>query len=316
MGSSAEGAMPAETVAEMPVAATVLGAAMPEGSAPAAPEATVLTGAAEEAKKDEMHPETGKDAEKRGQVEEIADESDPEVRRAAKRARQEEIEEEGMTDREVILKCLRYVEYTARQAEALKHCQQQLGEIGSAAYHGESCQRYALAAVNSAAGHMKALTWQMTGSRNEEKVSCKSLIQQLLTNSTKTVGLLSKLTESLNKQAEQSAEQSKHFHEMLLAIQGQMADHFARGAASATPITPTTGAAPVFPPAAPAMPGYAASVTGGSPVGVGIGGYGGPQAMPATVPAAFPAPAPPPPTAPAPSRSPITLQLRQNDGTI
>eukprot|EP00435_Cladocopium_sp_Y103_P068104 s1948_g31.t1 len=311
MGSSAEGAMPAETVAEMPVATAVLGAAMPEGSAPAVPEATVLTGAAEESKKDEMHPETGKDAEKRGQVEEIADESDPEVRRAAKRARQEEIEEEGMTDKEVILKCLRYVqsslEYTARQAEALKHCQQQLGEIGSAAYHGESCQRYALAAVNSAAGHMKALTWQMTGSRNEEKVSCKSLIQQLLTNSTKTVGLLSKLTENLNKHAEQSAEQSKHFHEVLLAIQGQMADHFARGAASATPITPATGAAPVFPPAAPAMPGYAASVTGGSPVGVGIGGYGGPQAMPATVPA---------PTAPAPLRSPITLQLRQNDGTI
>eukprot|EP00435_Cladocopium_sp_Y103_P044500 s86_g12.t1 len=89
----------------------------------------------ENAEPSASRPETGKEAEKRGHVvEETPDEIDSEAVRAAKRARQEEIEEEGMTDHEVILKCLRYVqsslEYTARQAAALKQCQEQLGEIG------------------------------------------------------------------------------------------------------------------------------------------------------------------------------------------
>eukprot|EP00435_Cladocopium_sp_Y103_P002819 s107_g1.t1 len=191
--------------------------------------------------------------------------------RAAKRARQDmtraEIEEEGMTDHEVTLKCLRLVqsslEYTARQAAALKSCQEQLGDVGSLAYHAESCQRYALAAINQSAGHIKAMAWQMTGSRNEEKVSCKSLLQQVLTNSGKTVSLLGKIEEGLKKQGEQMQEQHKQFSEVLLQIQGQIADHVGRGD------TPNVAPAPAFPPTAPVMPGYAASVTGGSPVGIG-----------------------------------------------
>eukprot|EP00435_Cladocopium_sp_Y103_P075750 s223_g64.t1 len=320
MGPSADGAMPAETVAEMPVAsvaaAPVLTATVPEADASRPTEVAEVENAEPSASRSET--------EKRGHVvDETPEEVDSEAVRAAKRARQDmtqaEVEEEGLTDHEVVLKCLRLVqsslEYTARQAAALKTCQEQLGEIGSAAYHGESCQRYALAAITAAAGNVKALTWQMTGSRQEEKVSCKSLIQQILTNSGKTVGLLTKLSESLQKQAEQNAERDKHFSEVLLQIQGQIADNFARGAVpAATPITPNTGAAPPFPPTAPVMPGYAASVIGGSPVG--IGGYGGPQAMPTAVPGSYGAPAPPPPSGPAPSRSPITLQLRQADGSI
>eukprot|EP00435_Cladocopium_sp_Y103_P030642 s3778_g7.t1 len=298
--------MPTETVAEMPVAAaTVLTSTMPEGNGPDASRPSEV----ENAEPSESRPETVKKTE-----EDIPEENDPEKIRAAKKARIAEIEEEGMDDHEVILQCLRYVqsslEYTARQAEALKKCQEQLGEIGSTAYHGESCQRYSLAAVTAAAGNVKALTWQMTGSRQEEKVSCKPLIQQLLTNSGKTVGLLSKMEEAMKKQAEQMQEQHKQFSEVLLQIQGQIADHFARGA---TPVTPNTASAPVFPPSAPA---FETPVTGVSPVGVGLGSYGAPPPMQATVPGSFPTPAPPPPSSPAPSRSPITLQLRQNDGTI
>eukprot|EP00435_Cladocopium_sp_Y103_P021638 s4229_g5.t1 len=130
--------------------------------------------------------------------------------RSAKRARIEEIDADEMDDRAVIVKRLHYVqsslEYTARQAQALKQCQEQLKEIGSVAYMGESCQKYALAAINSASNNVKSLTWQMTGSRQEEKVSCKSLIQQILTNAGKTVGIFNKMSEAMQKQAEQSME--------------------------------------------------------------------------------------------------------------
>eukprot|EP00435_Cladocopium_sp_Y103_P052339 s2442_g16.t1 len=91
---------------------------------------------------------------------------------------------------------------------------------------------------------------------------------------------LTKLSEHLEKQGTQNAERDKQFSDVLLAIQGQIADGYARGSVPAgMPITPATSAAPVgaasvFPPPAPVMPGYAASVSGGSPAG--IGGYGGP----------------------------------------
>eukprot|EP00435_Cladocopium_sp_Y103_P002373 s6437_g1.t1 len=305
MGSSVEGAMPTEQQA----VATVLATPTPEGAVPEASLPTEVVNA--DSKGTEVHPVTSKDAEKNSPGDDLPDENDPDAVRAAKRARIEEIEAEGMDDREVILKCLRYVqsslEYTARQAQALKDCQDQLKEVGAVAYMGESAQKYSLAAVNAAANNIKSLTWQMTGSRSEENKSCKSLIQQILTN-TETVGILTKMSESMQKQAEQSQEQHKHFSEVLLQIQGQIADNFARGAAVATPNTP---AAPVFPPAAPT---FGATMTGVSPVGVG--GYGAPAPMQATVPASFPAPAPPPPASPAPTRTPVTIQLRQNDGTI
>eukprot|EP00435_Cladocopium_sp_Y103_P055101 s1775_g18.t1 len=184
--------------------------------------------------------------------------------------------------------------------------------------HSESCQRYALAAINQSAGHIKGMAWQLGGSRHEEKVSCKSLLQQLVSNTGKMGTALTKLSEQLEKQGTQNAKRDKQFSDVLLAIQGQIADGYACGSVPAgTPITPTTsvapgGAASVFPPPAPVMPGYAASVSGGTTVG--IGGYGGP------VSGSCGAPAPPPPTSPAPApapvRSPIMLQLRQPDGSI
>eukprot|EP00435_Cladocopium_sp_Y103_P029423 s3665_g7.t1 len=306
MGSSVEGAMPTEQQA----VATVLATPTAEGAVPEASRPTEVVNA--DSKGTEVHPDTSKDAEKNSPGEDLPDENDPDAVRAAKKARIEEIEEQGMDDRELILKCLRYVqsslEYTARQAQALKECQDQLKEVGAVAYMGESAQKYSLAAVNAAANNVKSMTWQLTGSRSKEKVSCKSLLQQILTNTGKTVGILTKMSESLQKQAEQSQEQQKQFSEVLLQIPGQIADHFARGAAAVTPSTP---AAPVFPPSAPT---FGATMTGVSPVGVG--GYGASAPMQATVPASFQAPALPPPASPAPSRTPVTIQLRQNDGAI
>eukprot|EP00435_Cladocopium_sp_Y103_P040810 s594_g11.t1 len=310
MGSAAEGAVPAETVGEMPVASV---AATPVLTA-AAPEAAEV----EKAEPSASRPETEKELEGKHGVEETPEEMDSESVRAAKRARQDmtqaEVEEEGMSDHDVTMKCLRLVqsslEYTARQAAALKAAvQEQLGETASLAYHSESCQRYALAAINQSAGHIKGMAWQLTGSRNEERVSCKSLLQQLVSNTGKMGSSLDKLAANLEKQGIQNAERDKQFSEVLLAIQGQIADSYGRGTVpTATPITPTTGAASVgagaaFPPPAPVMSGFAASV--------GIGGFGGP------VSGSYGAPAPPPPTspAPAPARSPVMLQLRQADGS-
>eukprot|EP00435_Cladocopium_sp_Y103_P001660 s4985_g1.t1 len=160
MGSAADGEMPAETVVETPVAPVaatpVLTAAAPVLTA-AAP---VLTAAAPEASEVEKtepsasRPETEKDAEGKHGADETPEEFDSEAVRAAKRARQEmiqaEVEEEGMSDHDITMKCLRLVqsslEYTVRQAAALKAVQEQLGETASLAYHSESCQRYALAA--------------------------------------------------------------------------------------------------------------------------------------------------------------------------
>eukprot|EP00435_Cladocopium_sp_Y103_P012810 s572_g3.t1 len=314
MGSSAEGnaALPPVTPeANAPVVAAVLGAPAPEEKAQdaALPSEVNQVPLPDSSKGNELaSPLTPP------KRDDLNEEEDPDAVRAAKRARIEEIDTEMLDDRAVVVKCLRYVqsslEYTARQAQALKQCQKQLKEVGAVAYMGESCQKYSLAAVNAAANNVKSMTWQLTESRSEEKVSCKSLIQQILTNSGKTVGILTKMSEVMQKQAEQSQEQHKHFSEVLLQIQGQIADNFARGAAAATP---NTAAAPLFPPAAPT---FGATMTGVNPIGVGVGGYGAPAPMQATVPASFPAPAPPPPASPAPARTPVTIQLRQNDGTI
>eukprot|EP00435_Cladocopium_sp_Y103_P002594 s6948_g1.t1 len=261
MGSAAEGAVPAETTADV------------EKTEPSA-----------------SRPETEKDSEKKHGADDTPEELDSEAVRAAKRARQDmtqaEVEEEGMTDHEVTMKCLRLVqsslEYTARQANALKAVQEQLGEVGSLAYHSESCQRYALGAINQKNGDFNDKAGREFGVQN--------------------------------------AERDKQFSDVLLAIQGQIADGYARGTVpgtvtAGTPITPNTGVASVgaasvgaasaFPPPAPVMPGCAASVTGGF-VGPVVGSYG--------------APAPPPPTSPpptpAPARIPITVQVRQPDGSV
>eukprot|EP00435_Cladocopium_sp_Y103_P060240 s1890_g22.t1 len=261
---------------EMPVApvaaAPVLTATMPEADASRQAEVAEV----EKAEPSASRPESEKESEKKHGVDETPEEFDSEAVRAAKRARQEmtqaEVEEEGMSDHDVTMKCLRLVqsslEYTARQAAALKAVQEQLGETASLAYHSESCQRYALAAINQSAGHIKGMAWQLTGSRHEEKVSCKSLLQQLVNNTGKMGSSLAKLAE---KQGTQNAERDKQFSKVLLAIQGRIADSYGRGTVpTATPITPNTGAASLgagsaFPPTAPVMPGYAASVTGGSP---------------------------------------------------
>eukprot|EP00435_Cladocopium_sp_Y103_P014755 s2638_g3.t1 len=54
---------------------------------------------------------------------------------------------------------------------------------------------------------------------------------------------LAKLAENLEKQGTQNAERDKQFSEVLLAIQGQIADSYGRG--TVPPITPNTGAASV-----------------------------------------------------------------------
>eukprot|EP00435_Cladocopium_sp_Y103_P051106 s2442_g15.t1 len=156
MGSAADGEMPAETVVETPVApVAALTAVEPSSS----------------------KPETEQDAEGKHGTDETPEALDTE--REAKRARHEmtqaeaEVEAEGMSDHDVTMQVLRLcqssLEYTARQAAALKAVQEQLGETASLAYHSESCQRYALAAINQSAGHIKGMAWQLGGSRHEEK---------------------------------------------------------------------------------------------------------------------------------------------------
>eukprot|EP00435_Cladocopium_sp_Y103_P032327 s3384_g8.t1 len=287
---------PVAPVAALTAVAPMMAAAAPEATEPSF-----------------SKPETEQDTEGKHGTDETPEalETEREAKRPRHEMTQAEVEAEGMSDHDVTMQVLRLcqssLEYTARQAQALKAVQEQLGETASLAYHSESCQRYALAAISQSAGHIKGMAWQLSGSRHEEKVSCKSL---LVSNTGKMGTSLTKLSEHLEKQGIQNTERDKQFSDVLLAIQGQIADGYARGSVPAgTPITPTTSAAPVgatsvFPPPAPVMPGSPA----------GIGGYGGP------VSGSCGAPAPPPPMSPAPApapvRSPIMLQLRQPDGSI
>eukprot|EP00435_Cladocopium_sp_Y103_P071900 s520_g38.t1 len=199
MGSSVEGnaALPPVTPeSSAPVVAAVLGAPAAGGTAPdaALPEEVVH---ADASKAIEVQPDASKAAEM-GSPGDDLNEEDPDAARAAKRARLDETDTEGLDDRGVVLKCLHHVqaalEHTARQAQALNECQSQIKEIGSVAYMGESAQKYSLAAVNAAANNVKSMTWQLTGSRSEEKTSCKSLIQQILTNSGKSLATLTKIS--------------------------------------------------------------------------------------------------------------------------
>eukprot|EP00435_Cladocopium_sp_Y103_P029069 s2135_g7.t1 len=147
MGSSVEGnaAMPTEAVAAgMEAVATVFATPAPEGAAPDAALPTEVVNA-DSSKGTELRPDASKETEKGSPGDDIQDENDPDAVRAAKRARIEEIDAEGMDDRAAIVKCLHYVqsslEYTARQAQALKQCQDQLKEVGAVAYMGESAQK-------------------------------------------------------------------------------------------------------------------------------------------------------------------------------
>eukprot|EP00435_Cladocopium_sp_Y103_P009584 s2757_g2.t1 len=159
------------------------------------------------------------------------------------------------------------------------------------------------------------MSWQLTGGRSAEHVSCKSLLQQLATNTGKLNTSMAKLVENLEKQGVQAAERDKQFSDVLLALQGQIADAYARGsgpgtAPAGTPMTPVGvasvgmgsvgAAASAFPPPAPVLP-----------CGATVGSMGGSYVPP---PPTSPAPAPAP--ASVPVRNPIVLQVRQPDGSV
>eukprot|EP00435_Cladocopium_sp_Y103_P013706 s4641_g3.t1 len=225
-----------------------------------------------------------------------------ELERDSKRQRMtpSEVANEGMPDADLILKMLRLcqssLEYTARQSKALQEVQTQLGETASLAFHSESCMRYALSAINQSAGHVKGMHWQLTGGRSAEHTSCKSLLQNIASATGKMEKAMGKLVETIDKQNTQSAERDKQFGDVLLALQGQVADAFARGsgtnpAPSGTPATPIRGAPMGM--SASAMGAAAAAFLGTSYV--------------------------PPPPAPAPAvpvRNNIFLQVRQPDGHV
>eukprot|EP00435_Cladocopium_sp_Y103_P060976 s463_g22.t1 len=241
-----------------------------------------------------------------------------ELERAAKRQRMtpSEVANEGIPDTDLVLKMMRLcqssLEYTARQSKALQEVQTQLGETASLAFHSESCMRYALSAINQCAGHVKGVHWQLTGGRSAEHTSCKSLLQNIASATGKMEKAMGKLVESIDKQNTQAAERDKQFGDVLLALQGQVADAFARGsgtnpAPSGTPVTPMGG-----------------TPMGGAPMGMSA------SAM-RTAAAAFPPQAPgatvgamgtsyvPPPPAPAPAvpvRNNIFLQVRSPDGHV
>eukprot|EP00435_Cladocopium_sp_Y103_P039688 s3384_g10.t1 len=169
MGSAADGEMPSETVVETPVTPVAPMAPMapltplaPVIAAAVAPEATEPSSSKPETDQQVAEGKYGTD----GLPEAL------ETEREAQRPRQmtqAEVEAEGISDHDVTMQMLRLcqssLEYTARQAQV----QEQLGETASLAYHSNSCQRYALAAINASAGHIKGMAWQLTGSRNEER---------------------------------------------------------------------------------------------------------------------------------------------------
>eukprot|EP00435_Cladocopium_sp_Y103_P062846 s1622_g24.t1 len=312
MGSSVEATQAVATEAGTPAVAVgtpavVLGTPSLEGTMPAEVHQPDASG--DQPKPSEMaSPMTPK-------VDEVTEE-DAEAIRAAKRARLDEAEtEEVLDDRAAVLKCLHHVqaalEYTARQQKSIQELQAQIQEIGAVAYHGESAQKYSLAVVNAAANNLRNGVWQLTGSKSEEKTTIKTMLQMLVTSAGKSQSALTKIAEAIQNQTQQSKEQHQHFTEVLLQIQGQIADSFSAMRGTAAPAAPTSAAMPVFPPAAPITP-----TVGATMAETPVAGYGTP--MQATVPASMPAPpAPPmPPVNPPQSRATVTLSLRQNDGSI
>eukprot|EP00435_Cladocopium_sp_Y103_P013228 s5343_g3.t1 len=329
MGSAEHGEMPSETpeAPETPITPVAPLPSMP-ALTPLAPVIAPAVATAEAKEAEAPEPSSSKpdteEQETEGKFPESLTVNEAvETERESKRPRltPAEVEAEGMPDADLSLKMLRLcqssLEYTARQSKALQAVQEQLGETASLAFHSESCMRYALAAINQSSGHIKGMHWQLTGGRSSEHVSCKSLLQQLATNTGKLQTSMGKLVETLEKQGVQASERDKQFSDVLLALQGQMADAYARGsgtgsAPAGTPLTPTVGvasmgmgsvgaAAAAFPPQAPPV----------LPCGATIGTMAGSYVPP---PPANPAPAPAP-AVPA-ARNPIVLQVRQPDGNV
>eukprot|EP00435_Cladocopium_sp_Y103_P004280 s235_g1.t1 len=331
MGSAEHGEMPTETpgAPEVPLP--------PVGGLPAIPVLTPLapvvkaaTDAAEAKEAEAPEPSSSKpdgDGEDQGTEmkypEGLTVNEAMELERDSKRQRMtpSEVAAEGMPDTELTLKMLRLcqssLEYTARQSKALQEVQNQLGETASLAFHSESCMRYALAAINQSAGHVKGMHWQLTGGRSAEHTSCKSLLQNIASATGKMEKAMGKLVETIDKQNTQAAERDKQFGDVLLALQGQVADAYARGsgmggaapAHAGTPVTPVGGAqvgmssvgvaaAAAFPPQAPPV----------LPCGATMGTMGGSYVPPP--------PAHPAPSAPTVPRTPIVVQVRQPDGNV
>eukprot|EP00435_Cladocopium_sp_Y103_P005304 s658_g1.t1 len=244
---------------------------------------------------------------------------------AAKRQRLDpsEVANEGVPDTDLIIQLMRLcqssLEYTARQSKSLQEIQTQLGETSSLAFHSESCMRYALSGINQASGNLKGVHWQLTGGRNSEHVSCKSLLQTIASATSKMEKAMGKMVESLD----QSAEQNKKTGELLLSLQGQVADAFSR-MTSSVPAAPPMGGTP-----APSMGATPVTPMGGTPV-TSMGGAPmvmTASAMGATAPSFPPQPVGaaagnvgihhvPPPPAPVPVARNIVVQVRSPDGQV
>eukprot|EP00435_Cladocopium_sp_Y103_P001722 s3793_g1.t1 len=281
MGSAEHGEMPSETpgAPETPLPRVAALPAMPV-LPPLAPVIEAAAAAAEAKDAEAPEPSSSKPDAEDQETEVKFPESMTvnealETERDSKRQRMtpSEVAAEGMPDTELTLKMLRLcqgsLEYTARQSKALQEVQSQLGETASLAFHSESCMRYALAAINQSSGHIKGMHWQLTGGRSAEHVSCKALLQNIASATGKMEKAMGKLVETLDKQGTQAAERDKQFGDVLLALQGQVADAYARGsgtggtapAPAGTPVTPVGvasmgmgsvgAAAAAFPPQAP-----------------------------------------------------------------
>eukprot|EP00435_Cladocopium_sp_Y103_P002617 s4380_g1.t1 len=153
MGSAEHGEMPSETpgAPETPMTPVAALPAMPVLT-PLAPviDASVAAAEAKEAEAPEPSPAKpdAEDQETEGKFPESLTVNEAlETERDSKRQRMtpSEVAAEGMPDAELTLKMLRLcqssLEYTARQSQALRAVQEQLGETASLAFHSESCMR-------------------------------------------------------------------------------------------------------------------------------------------------------------------------------
>eukprot|EP00435_Cladocopium_sp_Y103_P014557 s4679_g3.t1 len=222
---------------------------------------------------------------------------------AAKRRKltAEEVAEIGVPDTDLILQMMRLckssLEYTARQ--------------------------YCLSAINQASGNLKSVSWQLSGGRQSEHQSCKSLLQSISSSMAKMEKSLSKMVDSIEHQNTQSAEQSKQMGEVLIGLQAQVADAFSKmssGTSAAPPVgvTPTTpmGGASVNPMGAtPVTPMGGATAFAASAMGATAPSFqtmGAPAGSMGTH--HVPPPPAPMPVAPPPGRGSILIQVRSPDG--
>eukprot|EP00435_Cladocopium_sp_Y103_P022466 s4097_g5.t1 len=233
---------------------------------------------------------------------------------AAKRRKltAEEVSDTGMPDSDLIVQLIRLcqssLEYTSRQSKSLAEIQSQLGETSQLAFHSESCARYCLSAINQASGNLKSVSWQLSGGRQSEHQSCKSLLQSMSGSLTNVEKSLNQMVAAINKQTSQAADQQKQLSDAIVGMQAQIADAFAKLASGVPGVASGVQGAPT------AVGGMTLTTPMGTlPVtSIGAPAFGASAMSTSQVP-------PPPPQAPspmpvAPGRAPIMIQVRSPDG--